>query len=182
MKTNLVATLDDLAQLSEHQKAELINGELVLMSPTGGMPGYAAGEIFASLREYAKLTRSGHALADNMGFVVNLPHRRSFSPVAAYYVGKLTMNFLVGAPSFAVEVRSDCDYGTEAERAMAEKRADYFAAGTAVVWDVDLLGPETIRVYRASNPYQPTVFYRGDIADAEPALPGWRFAVDELFV
>ena len=53
---------------------------------------------------------------------------------------------------FAAEVRSDCDYGTKAERAMADKRADYFAAGTLVVWDVDVLKDEIVRVYRASDP------------------------------
>jgi hypothetical protein len=38
-----------------------------------------------------------------------------------------------------------------AERAMAEKRADYFAAGTLVVWDVDTLKDHVVRAYRASD-------------------------------
>lgn len=45
------------------------------------------------------------------------------------------MRFLEGAPAFAVEVRSENDYGPAAER---------------------------------------------EIADAEPAVLGWRMAVDEL--
>jgi Uma2 family endonuclease len=49
------------------------------------------------------------------------------------------MKFFEGAPVFAVEVRSEGDYGPAAERELAEKRADYFAAGTLAVWDVDLL-------------------------------------------
>ena len=64
---------------------------------------------------------------------------------------------------------------------MAAKRADYFAAGTLVVWDVDLLGSEVIRSYQASAPDQPAIYRRGEIAGAEPALPGWSMAVDELF-
>ena len=40
------------------------------------------------------------------------------------------MKFFQGAPVFAVEVRSEGDYGPRAEREMAAKRADYFAAGT----------------------------------------------------
>jgi hypothetical protein len=56
----------------------------------------------------------------------------------------------------------------------------YFAAGTQVVWDVDLLSDEVIRVYRADAPDIPRVFHRGEIADAEPSLPGWRFPVDNL--
>jgi Uma2 family endonuclease len=63
---------------------------------------------------------------------------------------------------------------------MADKRADYFAAGTQVVWDVDPLA-ETVTVYRATVPDQPTVYRRGEVAEAEPAVPGWRVPVDELF-
>ncbi len=42
------------------------------------------------------------------------------------------MDSVQGAPVFAVEVRSKANDGPAAER------ADYFAAGTQVVWDVDL--------------------------------------------
>src|SRR5207249_10324051 len=66
---------------------------------------------------YTTLFRS--ALPDNVAFVVDLPHRKSFSPDAAYYVGPpLALEFIQGAPVFAVEVRSKSDYGPRAERAM----------------------------------------------------------------
>lgn len=176
------ATIDDLARVPEHGKAEIVNGEIVFMSPTGFLPSYAASEIYASLREHGRRTRSGYAVADNTGFIVQLPHRQSFSPDAAFYTGKPTgMKFLEGAPVFAVEVRSENDYGREAEREIAQKRADYFAAGTLVVWDVDLLSDDIVRVYRADNPDHPTIYRRGEIAKAEPAVPGWTIAVDDLF-
>ena len=181
MRAKPEATVEDLARVPEHGKAELVHGELRLMSPTGGLPGYAAAEVFVSLREYARRTGRGHALPDNVGFLVNLPHRKSFSPDAAYYTGELRMKFLEGAPVFAVEVRSEEDYGPSAEREMAEKRADYFAAGTLVVWDVDLESEEVVRVYRAGNPAQPTQYRRGEAAEAEPAVPGWTMPVDDLF-
>jgi hypothetical protein len=63
---------------------------------------------------------------------------------------------------------------------MAEKRADYFAAGTQVVWDVDLLA-KVVRRYRADAPDEPQVFRSGERADAEPAVPGWSMPVDDLF-
>ena len=91
------------------------------------------------------------------------------------------MRFLEGAPIFAVEVRSENDYGPAAERAMREKRADYFACGTQVVWDVDLQSDAVIKSYKASDPETPVIFQRGEIADAEPAVPGWRMPVDDLF-
>ncbi len=73
-------------------------------------------------------------MPDNTRFVVNLPRRRSFSPDASFFTGHLepgvNLKCIEGAPIFAVEVRSEGDYGPAAERQMAAKRADYFAAGT----------------------------------------------------
>jgi len=176
------ATIEDLYQVAENGKAEIVGGELVLLSPTGEDPGYAGDEIFVSLREQARRTRIGRAFGDNKGFHVNLPNRASFSPDAACYIGPRSgMRFLEGAPVLAVEVRSEGDYGPAAERAMSSKRADYFAAGTLVVWDVDLLSEVVIRVYRAGEPDHPTSYRRGEIAEAEPAVPGWMFPVDNLF-
>jgi Uma2 family endonuclease len=113
---------------------------------------------------------------------VNLARRKSFCPDAAFYVGELTMKFIDGAPVFAAEVRSEGDYGPKAEEAMERKRADYFAAGTLVVWDVDLLSDEVVKVFRAPDPENPTVYRRGESAEAEPAVPGWTMPVDDLFV
>ena len=50
-----------------------------------------------------------------------------------------------------------------------------------MVWDVDLLGDDTVRVYRAETPNQPTIYHRGERAEAEPAVPGWSLNVDDLF-
>ena len=92
------------------------------------------------------------------------------------------MKFFQGAPTFAVEVRSAGDYGPAAEREMAAKRADYFAAGTLVVWDVDLLSADVVRMFRDGDSEQPAAVYRrGETAQAEPAVPGWTMPVDDLF-
>jgi Uma2 family endonuclease len=90
------------------------------------------------------------------------------------------MRFIEGPPTLAVEVRSENDYGDAAEDALTAKRADYFAAGTLVVWDVDPQA-ETVTVYRATAPTQPVVYRRGNTAEAEPAVPGWRMKVDDIF-
>jgi Uma2 family endonuclease len=177
---NIRATIEDL--YSEPGKAELVNGEIVRMSPTGDWPGYAGDEIYSSLRDYAKRTGRGRAISDNKAFRVNLPHRETVSPDAAYYVGPgARMKFFEVAPRFAAEVRSMGDYGPAAEREMAQKRQDYFAAGTLVVWDVNLLGKDIVSVYRASDPENPTVYRRGEVAEAEPAVPGWTMPVNDLF-
>lgn len=182
MATKREATVEDLYHIPENGKAELVNGELVLMPLTGDAHGRAVLEIAASLHGYGRRTKRGRAFGDSVGFLVRLPHRRSFAPDAAFYTGPpFGAKFIEGAPVFAVEVRSEGDYGPAAERAMAAKRADYFAAGTLVVWDVDVLREELIRVYRATDPENPTVYRRGDVAEAEPAVPEWTFPVDDLF-
>jgi Uma2 family endonuclease len=177
------ATLDDLYRTPG--KAELIGGRIVHLTATGRRPNRVAGRIFRSLDDHADKTKRGEAYTDNMGFAVPLmpSGRESFSPDTAYYVGpfpKNVMRFISGPPTLGVEVRSDGDYGDAAEDEMAEKRADYFAAGTLVVWDVDPVA-ECVHVYRASDPTRPTTYRRGQEAEAEPAVPGWKVSVDWIF-
>jgi Uma2 family endonuclease len=180
MPTKVKATTHDLYQ--HHDKAELINGEIVNLMPTGMLPSRASMAIAMSLRLHEKPDEPGRAFSDNTGFIVSLPNRESFSPDAAWYVGTFTgMKFLEGAPVFAVEVRSENDYGSKAEQDIINKRRDYFAAGTLVVWGVDLLSNDVVKVYRAGSPDNATVYRRGDLAEAEPTIPNWRMPIDDLF-
>jgi Uma2 family endonuclease len=177
------ATLADLERTPE--KAELINGRIIFLMPTGHQPSRVALRIARSLDEYTETIGRGFAYGDNMGFVVPMLRsgRESFAPDASYFDGPPPANqmrFIEAAPTFAVEVRSENDYGPSAEVALAQKRTDYIEAGTTVVWDVDPVA-ETVRTYSAAAPDQPRVFLRGQVADAEPAVPGWRIAVDRIF-
>jgi Uma2 family endonuclease len=173
--------IEELYRLPDNMNAELIDGAIVPMSPMGGKPSLVSGLIFASLLTYEQQMGQGSALPNNAGFIVDLPNRGSFSPDASYSVGlAIDQDFVQGAPLFAVEVRSKSDYGPKADQAIRAKIADYFAAGTLVVWDVDALREKTIRVFRAAQPDQPTVYGMDDEAEAEPALPGWRVAVKSL--
>ncbi len=152
------------------------------MGPIGFPHGYASREITSSLREYERATGSGCAIPDMVAFIVNLPNRRSFCPDAAFHAGPLPRRgFIQGAPVFAVEIRNEEDYGPAAERRLAAKRADYFAAGTLVVWDVDVLRDDVVRVFRATDSRTPAIYRRCERAEAEPAVPGWSLPVEDLF-
>jgi Uma2 family endonuclease len=175
--------IEALHAVPENRKAEIINGKVIRMSPTGGKPGRVGGKIYIRLDAYEEASGLGYAFPDNVGFLVDLPHRNSFSPDAAFYTGdQIDEEFVQGAPIFAVEGRSKNDYGPRAEKVIREKLADYFQAGTLVVWDVDAIHNKTITVYRATNPDQPTIYRPGEIAEAEPALPGWTLAVAEVLL
>lgn len=173
------ATLDDLAR--HPGKAELVGGEVVPIMPTGHRPSIVALRIARRLADHADAV-GGFAYGDNTGFAVPelSTGRESFSPDAAYYTGPPpadAMRFVPGAPDFAAEVRSEGDYGPAAEAALAAKRAEYFEAGTRVVWDADPVAG-VVRAYRPGVP--PVEFGPGAEADAEPAVPGWRVPVDWL--
>jgi Uma2 family endonuclease len=178
------ATLEDLYRVEG--KAELIGGKIFHPMASGYLPSEIALEIAVRLREHAAKTGVGKAFSDGIGYAMRPPlssTRESFSPDASYYTGSPPANrmrFIDGAPDFAVEVRSEEDYGRVAEEEMAAKRIDYFEAGTKVVWDVDPIA-EIIRAFRSEQPANPRVFSRGDVADAEPAVPLWRLVVDDLF-
>lgn len=178
------ATFDDLMRVDG--KAELINGRIIRYMPTGLLPNRVAKRILRRLDEHVEANGVGEVFTDNMGYAIDPPlpsGRQSFSPDASFYSGPVPANpmkFIDGPPVFAVEVRSEGDYGPAKDREYEDKRKDYFFAGTQVVWDVDPKA-ETITAYRLSDPTTPTVFRRGETADAEPAVPGWRLKVDEVF-
>jgi Uma2 family endonuclease len=172
------ATLEDLYRVEG--KAELVDGRLELMSPSGPEHNNAAGSIYFSLKLHQRTRGGGRPYTDGAAFLA--PSGRVFSPDTAWHLAPLSRTRVVhGVPVFAIEVRSDEDYGPAAERRIAAKRAAYFAEGTQVVWDVDVIRAGVIRVYRAEDPEHATVYRQGEVAEAEPAVPGWRFPVDEMF-
>lgn len=157
-------------------------GRIVHLLPIGRRPNRIVGRLARFIDTYAS-THGGEAFTQTMAFVVpELPSgRETFSPDASYYNGLFPANdmaFIEGPPTFAAEVRSENDYGDAAEADLAAKRDDYFLAGTLVVWDVD---PVAQRITRYRPNHAPVVFTQGQIADAEPALPGWQVPVADVF-
>ncbi len=180
MTARTEATLDDFYRVEEG-KAEIVNGKLVLMPATGDVPHLADLRIAMSLLQHRDTTGRGHAFGDGGTFVVDLPKRHTFSPDAAFaYMPLNGMRFHDGPPVFAVEVRSEGDYGKAAEREMAAKRRDYFAAGTLVVWDVEPVA-RTVAEYVDDAEAPAATFGIGEAADAVPALPDWRMATAAIF-
>ena len=120
----VAATLDDLSKVAE--KAELIDGTILTLMPTGRRPNLVAGRTYRRLAEHIDSLNRGEVYTDNMGFAVRElgSGRQAFSPDVSYYVGPFpanAMRFVVGPPTFAVEVRIEGDYTPAAEAAMEAK-------------------------------------------------------------
>ena len=173
------ATIRDLHKVEG--RAELVDGRIVRLPLFGGAVGTAAGNILFSLTMHERAHGGGCAYPASVAFVCN--PRRTVSPAVSWYVGpRAGPDFPTGAPVFAVELRDVRDYRPSADHRRKAKRSTYFEFGTQVVWDVDVLRDESIRVYRATDPDRSDVYKRGEVAEAEPAVIGWRFPVDELFL
>jgi Uma2 family endonuclease len=177
------ATIADLHRVEG--QAELINGRIVRLPGHGPLIGRVVGGIARSLHLHEQRGGIGEVHTSTLGYVVPKlkSGRESFCADVSYYIGpppENPMEFIEGPPTLAVEIRNESDYGPEAEIAMAAKRADYFEAGTRVVWDVDAIGKQ-IRSYRSDDPASANPFTRGEVAEAEPAVPGWRVAVNSVF-
>ena len=173
---NRRATFDDL--LREEHRAELVAGRIVRIS-LGILPVLVSHRIVSRLGAWAE-AEPGRGMALPEGVIFRAPElasgRESFNPDGSYATGPFPadlMDVYQGAPAFAVEVRSADGFGPVAETEAAAKRADYFAAGTRVVWDVDPVN-RFIDRYRADAPATPVRFGPDDEADAETAVPGWR--------
>ena len=162
-------------------KAEIVNGAIVVGEADGFLPALAKAEILMALDRYARRTKNGRALGGTVAFRVDLPNRKSFCADAAYIFQSRDGNMgpVEGAPVFAVEVRSENDYGPAAERAIAAKIEEYFDAGTLAVWDVDLQSENVVTLHPPGQ--APQIFRRGDSSHAGDALPGWTMEVDEIF-
>lgn len=83
----LTAT-DPLVKVSMEGKAEIVNGRIEEHLMTGDEPGYAADEIYVSLREYAVRQGTGRAVADGKGFLCDLPNRTSFHLMPRFIQGQ----------------------------------------------------------------------------------------------
>lgn len=73
---------------------------------------------------------------------------------------------LMRCPELVIESRS----ASNTRKGDAEKRAQYFAHGTEIVWDVDEEN-EIIDIYRVEASEHPQRFTIDDIIDCEPLLP-----------
>jgi Uma2 family endonuclease len=78
------------------------------------------------------------------------------------------------APDLAVEILSPGNTGREMER----KRAEYFAAGTRLVWIVSP-GDRTVQV--CTSPADVRLLGEDAILDASPVLPGFRLPIRDWF-
>ncbi|MDT7884856.1 MAG: Uma2 family endonuclease [Thermoflexus sp.] len=176
-------TAADLWRMGEGDvRRELVDGEVIEMSPVGGVHGELTLEIGRRLAEHVRRHSLGRVMVGDVGFVLRLPWdpERVRAPDVAFVAaerlpeGKLPAGFIEGAPDLAVEVLSPNDNAVD----LQQKVRDYLEAGARRVW---VVAPEarTVTVYRPDGTAR---FLREhEVLEGEEVLPGLAIPLAELF-
>jgi Uma2 family endonuclease len=173
-------TADDLLALGLHGPAELIEGKLVMMSPSGGKHGKVANRIGYLLTAHVSAKSLGEVSAAETGFLI----ARSPDTVRAPDVGFVAAarvppdgppeSYWPFAPDLAVEVVSPTDRWSDVE----EKSRSWLDAGARLVWVVDPR-TRTVHVYRQTR--EALRLIESDVLHGEEIVSGFSVRVEELF-
>lgn len=167
------------AQASDYQM-ELIDGEIVVMSPSGLEPDEIAVEISRQLGNWVRPRRLGRVTGSSAGF--KLPNAAGdvrapdCSFIRASRLRRTTQDFAQLIPDLAFEVVSKSD-SLEKQR---QKVRDYLTLGMAVGVVVD---PRTQRleVYRPAQADPTDILKNGDVFTVPELLPGWAMEISSIW-
>ncbi len=177
--TPSILTAAQLREIPNLGRCELVQGELIMMSPAGYGHGQIASRIDRRLGNFVDANRLGVVTTAEAGFqiahnpdtvrVPDVAFVRAARAPAQYMTG-----FFPGPPDLAVEVVSPTDRPAEVEA----KSREWLAAGCRMVWVVD---PQTatVAVYRPNAAV--CTLRVPEILDGDDVLAGFRLPLAEIF-
>ncbi len=179
-------TVEALMALGSDARIEVIEGEIVEMSPVGGLHHFIGGNIYRALDRYAQETNYGYAFMDGLLYLLHKegPGIRgaqvpdvSFIRAADMITDWKIEQPYPGAPTMAVEVMSPDDKIEEVLRRVRR----YLQAGTEQVWVVFPYDKE-LHQYPRETPSTVRIYREGDTLDGGGLLPDFTLIVKDIFV
>ncbi len=170
-------TADNLLEMPDSGRYELVRGEIITTSPTNVEHAYLESEISCLLGNFVSKHRLGWVFVGEVGIFTE----RSPDTVRGADVSFISRErapqrprkgFLQIAPELAVEVVSPSDLWTE----LNEKIEEYFALGVNWVWVVEPKR-KAVRVYHAPT----AVTIITDTLHGEGILDGFILSIPDLF-
>jgi Uma2 family endonuclease len=173
---------DLLALPDDAWRYELVEGVLVRMPPSGRRASRIARRLAARLGDYVDARDLGEVTVPDGGYTlapgtdlapdVGFMRADRLPPLDSPEADKL----ILGAPDLAVEVASPNQY----QPAMRAKARQYLAAGTRLVW---VIWPrrERVDVWHPGDTRPSATLARGDTLDGEDVVPGFSYALSDLF-
>jgi Uma2 family endonuclease len=179
-KTETLVTGDELLAMGNIGPAELIEGRLILMSPTGFPHGNYEGNFYEQLKSYARKHKAGKVVVGEVGIYTQRdPDTIRAADVVFISNERLarrqkTSGFLDVAPELIVEILSPDDRWQE----VTQKMREYFAIGVKLVWVAE---PTSKIVYAYRSVTEVQEFPETSALVAEDVLPDFSVSVAALF-
>ncbi len=172
-------TGEELARIGDIGRCELVEGRIVVLTPTGWLHGDYEWRFGHALGGFVAEHRLGRVLVGEVGIytrrdpdtvrgadVVFISHERLAQLKSA--------NFLDVAPELIVEILSPEDRWSEVK----QKLREYFSIGVVMVWVADP-SDKTVSVYRSLTDVR--ILGESDLLTGEEVLPGFSTSVAPLF-
>lgn len=157
-------------------RMELVNGEIIVASPSGYQAAEVATEMAIQLGNWIKPRRLGRVTGSNAGFLLNNSNVRAPSAafVQAWRLPQSPRGFAELAPDLTIEVKSPTDSITK----LRNKIDQFLELGTRVGI---LINPEQEWVEIRRSGQDPFVLQNGNTIAVPDLLPGWEVKVEDLW-
>jgi len=179
MAIRSTATVDDVLRLGARgERYELIDGDLVPMSPTGFEHGDIETHVAWVFYSFVLPRRLGKVCSGEVLFRLDSESRLARAPDVAFVRrerlrGQDLAGAFVGSPDIAIEIVSPSDTAKDIQR-----KVEHWLTYGAVV--VLVLYPETLNLV-LWRPGRAVSLRNDDIVDLDDILPGFHCTVRELF-
>lgn len=176
---------EQLAEVEQTARLELTaNGELIVMSPTGGTAGKKNFNLYLDLGFWNRQTKLGVAFDSSTIFA--LPNGARKSPDVSWVKlerwESLTLKEKQGfppiAPDFVIELVSPSDLRTQRYQDLQNKMQEYLENGVELGWLIEP-SAKTVEIYRIGQ--QIEVLNNPLSLMGEAVLPGFTLDLKEIF-
>jgi len=173
-----VKDLENLQQQHPDYQMELVEGEIIVMSPSGLESDEVAAEIIRQLGNWVRPRRLGRVAASSAGYIFPNPDADVRAPdcsfIRAERLRRTTRSFAQLVPDLMFEVASAND---SLDR-LREKIEEFLSLGTIIGVLVDPRIRQ-IEVRRAGQ--SPDVLLDGDVLTVSELLPGWELDISTIW-
>ena len=168
--------LEKLQSEYPNYRIELVDGNIIFMSPSGYESDEVATEVAAELRNWVKPRKLGRVTGAGAGF--ELPNSNVRAPDVSFVLAERLRtsprSFAEISPDLMIEVKSPSD----TLKSLRDKIQEFLSQGTKIGI---LMNPEKhkVEIYRLGE--EAVILGDGDILSIPDLLPGWEVAVSDLW-